>query len=302
LSSADHPLFAADPRTLAELIRGGAAWLETHELCFGHGTDNALDESAWIALEACGLSPLHQPDYSMSVSAESLLRARQWYRRRVEERIPVPYLTGRCWFAGHEFVCDERALIPRSPLAELISQDFSPWLQQPPRTVLDLCCGGGCIAIAIAHQFADAQVHGADLSADALALAELNCRNHDLQQRMQWHCGDLYQPLPAGSRFDLIISNPPYVDQLDMDQLPAEYHHEPQSGLAAGPDGLQLVQRILADAPQFLEPDGWLIVETGNSADALIEHYPQLPFIWLDFEYGGDGVFALPASALKNDL
>ncbi len=289
-----HPLFTESQMTLEQLIRAGADWLDGLDLSYGHGTDNALDESAWIALEACDLSPVEPvADYSLALDPSQLARARQWFLQRGHDQVPVAYLTGRCWFAGLEFQADERALIPRSPIAQLIGQRFEPWLRSSPDRVLDLCCGGGCIAIASAATFEQAQVDGADLSTDALALAQLNVERHALQQRVALYRGDLFDALPGGVRYDLIVSNPPYVDGDDLQQMGAEYHHEPRMGLAAGDDGLDIAHRILAQAADWLTPGGVLVVEVGNSAQALQHCYPQMDFIWLEFAAGGHGIFLL---------
>ncbi len=295
-----HPLFIEPVNTLEQLIRTGADWLDSYPLSYGHGTDNPLDESAWIALEACDLSPLEPlDDYAIPVRQAHLDRAREWYRRRAEENIPVAYLTGRCWFAGLEFATDPRALIPRSPIAELIASRFEPWLASPPLLILDLCCGGGCIGIATAVEFPQAVVHCADLSSEALELARTNRDHHGLQQRVELYQGDLFKPLPAGAQYDLIVSNPPYVDQRDLQQMGGEFHHEPRLGLAAGADGLDIAHIILEQAATHLKPDGVLIVEVGNSAPALEQHYSKLEFVWLDFAAGGQGVFLLTAQQLR---
>ena len=285
--------------TLAELINAGAEYLLQHQLSFGHGTDNAFDESAWLSLEACGISPVEPlKSYDIGVSHAQLMLAKDWFEKRAVEKIPVAYLTGRAWFAGLEFKVDERALIPRSPIAELIYNRFDPWLISAPRKVLDLCCGGGCIGIAVSNAFADCSVDMTDLSQDALDLAAINVQKHRLEQRVQLHKGDLFDPLPAMNQFDLIVSNPPYVDAQDMNALATEFSHEPQMGLAAGDDGLDIVEMMLRDAKRYLKPDGILIVEVGNSQEAMDRRFPQLDLLWLDFEQGGEGVFLVNAAAL----
>ena len=292
-------LYDTTPATLEALIYSGQAWLEHHNLTYSHGTDNALDEAAWLALEACDMSPVEPlDDYRISISAAQLEKARDWFRRRAKEKIPVAYLTGRSWFAGYEFAADERALIPRSPIAELILQSFSPWITQEPARALDLCCGGGCIAISIARQFSACHVDACDLSADALALAAENCRKHDLEHRVSLYQGDLFSGLPGGQCYELIVSNPPYVDQQDMQALAEEFTHEPGLGLAAGVDGLDIVARILAQASDYLSPDGVLIVEVGNSRAAVEQRFSSQPMVWLEFSHGGEGVFLVNASDL----
>lgn len=299
MSVSKHTLLQLESCTLAQLIEAGRDYLLEHDLVYGHGTDNALDESAWLAMEACGYSPAESlEDYQVPVNPGHLARAKNWFRKRALENIPVAYITGRSWFAGLEFVTDSRALIPRSPIAELIADEFQPWLSEPPSAVLDLCCGGGCIAIATALAFPDAVVHGSDLSADALQLAAVNRTRHQLDDRLQLFEGDLFSALPKGQRYDLIVSNPPYVDQQDMQSLAAEFHHEPQLGLAAGTAGLDIVEQILADAKSRLSPTGVLIVEVGNSEPAVEQQFSALGLMWLEFEFGGGGVFLINAASL----
>lgn len=293
------PLSELKNCTLAELIETGRDFLEAHDLVYGHGTDNALDESAWLAMEACGYSPaVALDDYNVVVNNGHLARAKDWFNKRALENIPVAYITGRSWFAGLEFMTDKRALIPRSPIAELIANYYQPWITEPPSAVLDLCCGGGCIAIATALAFPESIVHGSDLSADALQLAALNRDKHGLDNRLQLFQGDLFNSLPGGQRYDLIVSNPPYVDQHDMQALAAEFHREPQLGLAAGVDGLDIVECILDQAKQMLTPSGVLIVEVGNSQPAVDKRFAELDLIWLEFEFGGGGVFLITAESL----
>lgn len=295
----DTGLFELKQCTLAELISAGEKYLLKHPLVYGHGTDNAFDESAWLALEACELSPVEpiQSD-EVSVGDDHLERAKRWFKKRAIDKVPVAYLTGRAWFAGLEFVVDERALIPRSPIAELIMNAFDPWLAGAPESALDLCCGGGCIGIAMASTFAGCSVDMADLSQHALDLSAINVEKHKLADQVRLYKTDLFQSLPAESKYDLIVSNPPYVDAEDMSQLATEFSHEPQLGLAAGNDGLDIVARLLRDAKRYLKPDGVLIVEVGNSRAAVERRFPEVDLLWLDFEYGGDGVFLVNADAL----
>jgi ribosomal protein L3 glutamine methyltransferase len=297
----EHALLNLQQCTLAELITAGADYLQQSGLVYGHGTDNPYDESAWLVLEACGLSPVEPlPDGEVIVNRGHLERVKRWLQRRAMQREPVAYITGRAWFAGLEFDTDTRALIPRSPIAELIQQQYAPWVAEPPATVLDLCCGGGCIAIASALAMPQAMIHGCDLSADALQLAAQNREKHGVARQVEFFSGDLFEALPEHHCYDLIVSNPPYVDRRDMRSLPAEYQHEPSMGLEAGADGLDIVRRILRDAASRLTDDGVLIVEVGNSQPAVEAQFPELDLVWIEFEMGGAGVFTITARQLKN--
>ena len=285
------------PCTLDAAIRAAARCFEKYKLCFGHGTDNALDEASWLILHALGLSPATAPDYSMQLNAAQVSQCNDLLQQRIERRQPAAYLTGKAWFAGREFLCDERALVPRSPLAEFINEDFYGLLDHTtsPR-ILDLCTGGGCIAIACAHAIPEACVHASDLSAKALTLAAENIAMHAMEARLSLFEGSLFEPLSA--RYDLIISNPPYVDAGDIAAMPEEFSHEPMLGLAAGEDGLDLVRIMLAQAADYLNDGGVLVVEVGNSWQSLEAAYPKVSFEWLEFSNGGHGVFMLHKAQL----
>jgi len=219
--------------------------------------------------------------------------------RRVGERLPVPYLTNKAKFAGLEFYVDERVLVPRSPIAEMINNQFSPWLyNKPVNRIMDLCTGSACIAIACAYAFEDAEVDALDISEDALEVAQINIESLGVLDRVFPMQSDLFSAIPKGQHYDLIVSNPPYVDAQDIGDMPEEYHHEPAIGLASGNDGLDLTKRILANAADYLTETGLLVVEVGNSMVHLIEQYPDMPFTWVDFEFGGDGVFVLTRDQL----
>ncbi|MCA8966712.1 MAG: 50S ribosomal protein L3 N(5)-glutamine methyltransferase [Planctomycetes bacterium] len=294
-------LFAAardELATAVDLIRFGASRFAAAGLFFGHGTDNAVDEAAVLVRHALHLD--HDvPDVLLGArlvrpEVDAVLAL---LRRRIEERLPAPYLTGVAWFAGLEFVVDRRVLVPRSPIAELIEQHFEPFLD-PGRVqrVLDIGTGSGCIAIACATAFPEAEVDAVDLSADALAVAAENVVRHGVEHRVMLHEGDLFAPLEG--RYDLIVANPPYVDAAEIAAMPAEFRHEPRMALASGDDGLDCVRRLLDEAGDHLEPDGLLVVEVGASRPALEAARPDLPFTWIEFERGGDGVFVLDAAAL----
>jgi ribosomal protein L3 glutamine methyltransferase len=287
------------PVTVEQLIRDAAETLEASDLFFGHGTDNPLDEAAVLVFHVMGLShDQAEQGYRLVVPPDILGRFRDLLRRRIEERIPAAYLVGEAWFCGLAFYVDERVLIPRSPIAELIGDGFQPWID-PSRVsrVLDLCAGSGCIGIAAALAFPEARVDLADLSDDALEVARINVRRHGLEHRVQVLQGDLFGAVGA-NRYDVIVSNPPYVAEEEFGSLPGEYAHEPGMGLVAGEDGLDLVRNILARAPEHLEPGGILVVEVGSAEQALEEAFPGVPFTWLEFEYGGSGVFTLTRDEL----
>ena len=285
--------------TVEQLIEQGADALDRAQVCFGHGSDNAWDEAAELVFFAAGLRHEDAPAvYSQLVPAERLDAIQRLFERRISERTPAAYLTRRMWFAGVEFYVDERVLVPRSPIAELIEARFEPWIDaERVRSVLDIGTGSGCIAIATALAFPDARVDAADVSEDALAVAAMNISRHDLGKRMRAVRSDVFDALGA-QRYDIIVSNPPYVGAEEMSALPEEYHREPELGLRAGDDGLDIVRRILAGASEHLSPTGILVVEVGNSEDALVAAYPEVPFIWLEFERGGGGVFLLTAEEI----
>lgn len=284
--------------TLRDFIRWGASEFTGAKLYFGHGTDNAWDEAEQLVLHAINLTPpLGEEWLDARLTRVERARVVQNLRRRVDERIPAAYITGQAWFAGLPFVVDERVLVPRSPIGELIQKQFSPWLADEPAQILDLCTGSGCIGIACAYAFPNAEVQLSDISFDALEVAEENIQQHDLEDRVFAMQSDLFANL-AGQKFDLIVSNPPYVDADDLASMPPEYHAEPEIGLGSGDDGLDFTRRLLQEAGDYLTDDGVLIVEVGNSWVALEEAYPDLPFTWIEFERGGHGVFMLRKSDL----
>lgn len=286
--------------TLRDYVRYAASRFAETGLCYGHGTAGALDEAAALVLHALHL-PYDLPGgyFEARLAPAERGAVLDLIERRIVERKPLAYLTHEAPFAGLSFYVDERVLVPRSPIAELIEQQFAPWLEADAVTaILDLCTGSGCIAIACAMAFPEARVDAADISADALAVARLNIERHGVGDRVQAIESDVYSGL--GDRaYDLIVSNPPYVNLAEWQELPPEYHAEPRLGLESGADGLDCVRRILRGAARHLGPDGILVVEVGSAAEALVQTFPDAPFCWLEFERGGDGVFLLTARQVQ---
>jgi ribosomal protein L3 glutamine methyltransferase len=286
--------------TLQQILTSGHDQFQAAKLYFGHGTDNAWDEAVWIALHVLKL-PLDIDDScllrELTEQEEKAIKA--LYKRRIKERIPVAYLLQEAWFAGLSFYVDERVLIPRSPTAELIQKRFEPYLKtKNPEAILDLCTGSACMAIACAKAFPQAQIDAADISQDALDVAHINIQKHGLDVQVHLHQSDLFTGLDVNKKYDVIISNPPYVDFSDMRALPEEYRREPSLALAAGKDGLSLIDIILRKAKDYLKPSGILIVEVGNSHVALRKKYPKLPFKWVQFSQGEGEVFVLSYKTL----
>jgi ribosomal protein L3 glutamine methyltransferase len=287
-------------QTIRDYLRFALSRFNEAGLYYGHGTDNAWDEALTLILHS-----LHLP-YDISPTMLDARLTKQecetlaaLIQRRVTERIPVPYLTHEAWFTGISFYVDERVLIPRSPIAELIENQFQPWINPDNvKNILDLCTGSGCIAIACAKAFPEAIVDAVDISTDALAVAKTNVLRHEADTHVFLHQSDLFNSLPK-KQYDIIVSNPPYVDAEDMAALPKEFHHEPELGLKAGVDGLDFAITIIKTAKQYLSPEGILVVEVGNSELSLTEKYPDVHFTWLEFERGGGGVFLLTAQQLE---
>ena len=284
--------------TLQDMLRWSISRMNEAGLYFGHGTDNARDDAVMLITHALHLPWNIEQDWqNAKLTRSERERVIHLVSRRINERMPTPYLTGEAWFYGLPFSVDERVLIPRSPIAEIIAARFQPWIGgKAVHRIMDLCTGSGCIGIACATEFPQAHVELLDISFDALALAEENIASHQLNDRVIALQSDLFDA--ADGKYDIIVSNPPYVDADDMNCLPDEFHNEPELALAAGEDGLDLVRIMLAQARQYLTDDGIFIVEVGNSWPALEEAYPSVPFMWQEFELGGHGVFVLTADQL----
>lgn len=288
-------------KTLRDLLRYSLSQFYEANLHFGHGTDNAWDEALYLALSALNLPP----DVDREVLDARLLESERkkiikLIHERVERRVPAAYLTHQAWFCGLPFYVDERVIVPRSPIAELIENEFSPWMDNNPiERVLDLCTGSGCIGIASAVYMPETIVDATDVSKSALEVAQMNANRHQVENRVNLIQSDLFQKL-SGKTYDVIVSNPPYVSAKEFANLPQEYFHEPEIALKAGQTGLEIVTKILKEAHKHLSPNGILVVEVGNSETALIDKYPDIPFTWLQFSRGGDGVFLLTAEQLEN--
>lgn len=298
ISSQQQNEAIATLQTVRDCLRFGESMLRSGGVFFGHGNDDPWDEALALLMHQLAL-PLHSDPRVLDARLLPLEVSGYVSQlvERVNARVPVPYLTHEAWFCGLPFYVDERVLIPRSPLAELIEQSFTPWVD-PERVhrVLDLCTGSGCIAIACAYAFEHAQVDGSDISADALAVCEENIGRHGLGEQVRALHSDGLDAVDGP--YDLIVSNPPYVDAQDMENLPDEYRHEPELALASGDDGLDFTRRLLLDAPNQLSEEGVLIVEVGNSWEAMLQEWPQVPFFWFEFERGGHGVFMLSRQQL----
>lgn len=283
-----------------DFIRWAMTCLNAERLTFGHGYADATDEALVLVLHSVNLSaPAMTETLQSRLSGIEKARIIELLSRRINDHVPVAYLTGHSRFAGLDFYVDERVLVPRSPIAELIEHGFEPWLRgQDVKRVLDLCTGSGCIGIACAYSFPDSRVDLVDVSQDALDVARINIARHGLEDDVEALQSDLFSAL-NGRVYDLIVSNPPYVPQASYDALPAEFEHEPQLGLVSGVDGLDHISRILAAAAEHLTAEGWLCVEVGEARIALEQKWPDVPFIWPEFERGGGDVLLLDAATLR---
>lgn len=284
---------AHELHSIQDFLRWTYSVFNRADIYYGHGYDNAWDESLQLVLGGLQL-PLDLPTelFQSRLTPSEKETLVQLVLARIQQRVPVAYLTNSAWFCGHEFYVDERTIIPRSPISALIQDRFEGLLDAVPQRILDLCTGGGCIAIACAYAFPEAEVDAVDLSFDALNVAEINIERHQLAHRVFPIQSDLFANI-AGQKYDLIVTNPPYVDEEDLAEMPEEFHFEPELALGSGMDGLDITKQILKQAPNYLTENGLLVCEVGNSMVSLIEQYPEVPFEWVELKNGGLGVFAL---------
>ncbi len=294
--------------SLREVILWAEALFKKNNLYFGHGTDNALDEAAYL-ISYCAEKPVDFTDDDLLdvLTASQRKKVEEVLYQRITNKVPVAYITGKAYFFGLEFNVNQNVLIPRSPIAELVGEQFSPWFdytgwlnnnKNRALSILDMCSGSGCIAIACATVFENAEVDAVDISEQALKVANININKHHLANRVKVVQSDMFTDLPQ-KKYDIIVSNPPYVTQSEIDSLPDEYHSEPELGLYAANNGLQFAIIILQQAFYYLADNGIVVVEVGNSAQALQALFPEIPFTWLEFEMGGDGVFVLDAAQIR---
>ena len=287
-----------DLATIQDMMRWAYSYFNASDLYYGHGYDNAWDEAQQLVLAALYL-PADVPEamYQSRLTLVEKERVIHLIETRLGTRQPVAYLTNSAWFCGSEFYVDERTIVPRSPIGELIMQKFVGLIDHEPKRILDMCTGSGCIAIACAQQFLEAEVDAVDLSLDALDVAQINIERHGLAERVFPISSDLFNDIPQ-DKYDLIVTNPPYVDEEDLDDMPQEFHFEPEMSLGSGADGLDITKRILAQAADYLTDNGVLVCEVGNSMVHLIEQFPTVPFNWIEFKNGGLGVFSLTRAQL----
>jgi len=287
--------------TVRDLVRYGVSRFTEAKLFFGHGSDNAWDESVYLVLHALHLPPDQlEPFMDARLLPDERERAVDLIQKRCDSRLPAPYLTQESWLQGWRFYVDPRVIVPRSPIAELLGHQLQPWISDPGtiENVLDMCTGSGCLAIIAAHEFAHASIDAVDLSEDALAVAAINVRDHGLENRVSLIHSNLFESIPAGRRYDLIICNPPYVNSRSMDQLPPEYLHEPAQALAGGADGMDLVREILRQAPDFMTDQGCLVLEIGHEIAHFEAAFPHIVPIWLDAGQSNEQILLLQRDQL----
>ncbi len=287
--------------SVRDLIRYAVSRFNEHKLFFGHGSDNAWDEAVYLVLHALHLPPDQlEPFMDARVLQSEREKALSLIDLRCEHRLPAPYLTHEAWLQGYAFHVDQRVIVPRSPIAELLMNQLSPWIADPYEVtgILDLCTGSGCLAIIAAHQFPEAFVDATDISKDALDVALINVAQHKMKDRLNLHHGSLYDPLPVSAQYDLIISNPPYVNAASMQNLPPEYRHEPSLALAGGDDGMDVVRTIIEQAPAHLRDDGLLVIEIGHERTFFERAFPELEPVWLDTAEASDQILLLTKEQL----
>lgn len=294
--------------TVIDFIRFAITEFNQHDVYFGHGTENAWQEAHRLVFTALALPLDITPEeqkmfHGCQITAPEKTQIMTWLQARCEQAIPLPYLTKQAWFAAMPFYVDERVLIPRSPFAELLTNRFSPFLPDnfEPSSILDMCTGSGCIAIALAHLFEQAQIDAIDIDPDALDVASINIEQYQLEQRVFPIQSDLFSEV-NGQKYDLIVVNPPYVDEQDMHDLPLEYGHEPQSALASGVDGLSLTVALMQQAANYLTNDAWLFVEVGNSEVNFEQRFGNVSVTWCELSQGGSGIFAISKAQLDAQL
>lgn len=298
--------------SLIDYVRYAVSEFNQHDVYYGHGTNNAWQEAQCLVLSALALPLDSDADeisklHGCTLTTQERTLIMDWIQARCEQGLPLPYLTQQAWFAGMPFYVDERVLVPRSPFAELIKRKFAPYFASSltsesaetfePQMILDMCTGGGCIAIALAHCYKMSQIDAVDIDAEALDVAAINIEQYQLEDRVFPIQSDLFSSL-QGQLYDLVIINPPYVDAQDMADLPREYHHEPALALASGDDGLDLTVKILQQAGQYMNEDAWLFVEVGNSELNAKERFKGLDIQWCELTDGGSGIFAIHKSQL----
>lgn len=287
--------------SVRDLIRYAVSRFNENKLFFGHGSDNAWDEAVYLVLHALHLPPDQlEPFMDARVLASERAKALSLIDLRCEHRLPAPYLTHEAWLQGYAFHVDQRVIVPRSPIAELLMNQLSPWIADPYEItgILDLCTGSGCLAIIAAHQFPEAFVDATDISKDALDVALINVAQHGMQDRLNLHHGSLFDPLPVSAQYDLIISNPPYVNAASMQTLPTEYRHEPSLALAGGDDGMDVVRTIIEQAPAHLRDEGLLLIEIGHERSFFELAFPELEPVWLDTAEASDQILLLTKEQL----
>ena len=288
--------------TIRDWLRYSVSRLEESGVFFGHGTDNAYDESVWLVMSALHL-PLDTLDNFLDarITKDEAKHLAHLIERRVTERVPTAYLLREAWLKGFKFYVDERVIVPRSFIAELLEDGLAPWIEYPEmvESAADICTGSGCLGVLLAHAFPNATVDVVDISPDAIAVANINIKNYGLEEQITAVQSDMFRGL-KGKKYDLIISNPPYVDAPAMSALPQEYRNEPQIALGSGDAGLDHTHILLKEAKKYLNDDGILVVEIGHNRDALLDAYPELPFTWLDVESGNEFVFLLTKEQLPD--